>query len=243
MARALLALMRPALAVQAAVAVLVFTGGAAAQTQGDEGADSDDARFAWIDGALERAERPSRTWFTLWTVTYAGLAAGQGGFALAVHDTTWRADAVIGAIKSTLGFAAILVIPHTVLHARSELRAADASTPMARHLRRLRAEELLSASAAEDAFGTSWVPHVAAALTNLAGVYILFHDYRADALAWISLLTGTAVAELQIATRPTLALRAWRDYPSHTRVEPERPSSVSWSLRLFPGGLAVEASF
>jgi hypothetical protein len=247
-----------AVVVQTAIAVAAFAPDAGAQTPDKEGVSSDDARFDWIDGALARAERPSRRWFTAWTVTYAGLTVGQGGLALALHDPGWRADATIGAIKSSLGLAVILVLPHTVLHARAELRDADASTASregstmtARRLRRLRAEELLRASAAEDAFGTSWVPHVAAALTNLAGVYVLFHDYGQYTLGWASLITGTAVAELQIATRPTLALDAWRQYSGGAWVAPgapsaqteSRPRGLSWSLAVVPAGFAAQAWF
>jgi hypothetical protein len=232
-------------ALTAAIAIFVSTPDAAAQAAGREDTESDEARFAWIDDALERAEAPTRAWFTVWTLTFAGLAVGQGGFALAVHDPAWRADATIGAIKSTLGFAVILLAPHTVLHARSELRELDASTPTARYHRRRRAEELLAASAEQDAFGTSWVAHVAAALTNLAGAYILFHDYQAGALGWASLLTGTAVAELQIATRPTLALRAWRRYSAGAwnSSGQDARGSLSWSLGVVPGGLALGGSF
>lgn len=121
----------------------------------------------------------------------------------------------------------------------------ESGTPQARRLRRLRAEELLHTSAKEEGFGISWVPHVAAAAVNLAGAYILFHDYKRYVPGWLSLGSGTAVAELQIVTQPTAAIGAWnrylRTYP--VQAGTGRGPAVAWTVAPTFGGFVVRASF
>jgi hypothetical protein len=123
----------------------------------------------------------------------------------------------------------------------------DSRTPEARRTRRVRAEELLQQSAKEENFDTSWVPHVAAAATNLAGAYVLFHEYKRYVPGWLSLASGTFVAEAQILTQPTAAIGAWNRYlgafrPSGREVAARR-FPVVWSVAPAFGGFVVRASF
>jgi hypothetical protein len=222
-------------------AVFLLSAEALAQTEPD-----DDARTTWLVGELSQSERSERTWWRAWAGSYAVLAVGQGAFALAVKDDGLRADATVGAVKTTLGLVAVLLLPQTSSWAVSSLREMDSATPQARRLRRLRAEELLQASADEETFGISWVPHVAAAATNLAGAYILFHEYKRFVPGWLSLASGTFVAELQIVTQPTSSIRARDRYGRAFR--PARAGRVTspplaWSVAPTLGGLVLSCSF
>jgi len=235
--------MRPTLlSLLVCAAVLLRSAAALAQAQADE----DDARYAWLVGELAQSERSDRTWWRAWTASYAALAVGQGTFALAVKDQGLRADATVGAVKTTLGLLALLLLPQTPRWAVASLREMDAATPQARRLRRLRAEELLQTSAKEETFGISWVPHVAAAATNLAGAFILFHEYKRFVPGWISLASGTLVAELQIVTQPTNSMGAQgryaRDFASPSTARTAHPG-LAWSVAPTLGGLVVSGSF
>jgi hypothetical protein len=210
----------------------------------DEAAD--DARYRWILAELERTEKSERTWWRVWTASYAALAAGQGTFALLIRDDGLRADATVGAVKSTLGFLATLLSPHAAVGAPAILSEMDASTAEARRKRRRRAEELLHASAKDESFGISFLPHVAAAAANLAGAYVLFHDHKRYVPGWFSLASGTFVAELQIVTQPTGSIGAWNRYVRSFRPTEGGAQStfrVAWSVSPAYQGVVAGWSF
>jgi hypothetical protein len=232
----------PFLTLLVGAAVFLQSAGADAQSEPDE----DEARYIWLSRELAQSERLDRTWWRAWTATYAVLAVGQGTFALASKDEGLRVDATVGAVKTTLGLVALLVSPQTPRWAVSSLREMDAGTPQARRLRRLRAEELLQAGASEESFGISWVPHVAAAVVNLAGAYILFHEYKRYVPGWVSLASGTAVAELQIVTLPTNAMGAQSRYAhAFQPAAGGRMASprLAWSVAPALGGFVLSGSF
>jgi hypothetical protein len=235
--------MRPPLLFLLVSATILFGSvDAAAQAEPDD----DDARYSWLLAELAQSEGAHRTWWRAWTASYAVLALGQGTFALAIQDEGLRADATVGAVKTALGLVSLLLLPQTPRWAVSSLREMDSGTPKARRLRRLRAEELLQASASEERFGISWVPHVAAAATNLAGAYILFHEYKRYVPGWLSLGSGTFVAELQILTQPTNAIGAHNRYVRAFRPDAgARVASpaLAWSVAPTFGGFVVRASF
>jgi hypothetical protein len=122
----------------------------------------------------------------------------------------------------------------------------DASTAEARRKRRRRAEELLHASAKDESFGISWIPHVAAAATNLAGAYVLFHEHKRFVPGWFSLASGTFVAELQIVTQPTGSIGAWNWYVRAFRPREAAARStfrVAWSVSPAYQGVVAGWSF
>jgi hypothetical protein len=207
------------------------------------GAD-DDARYEWLLIQLSRGQAPTRNWWTIWVATYGALAAGQGAAAWLVEDEGLRVDAAVGAIESALGLVAVLLAPRTAAWAAPSLRAMDAGTPEAKRKRRMRAEELLRESASEQTFATSWLPHVAAAATNLAGSFVLIHYYDRQLSGWLNLAGGTAIAELQIWTHPTGSIDAWNCYKDASKgAAATTPISRAWSVMPAPGGFVLRGSF
>jgi hypothetical protein len=213
----------------------------AASAQGAAPPADADARYAFILDSFER-ERPSmELWWSGFTIGYVGLAGGQAGAALFWPDDGMRKDAAVGAVESSLGIVGMLITPRTAIDAPYELGAMDASSPAARERRLRRAEHLLEKSAHEEALGQSWVPHLAAAVVNLTGTGVLWIGYHRYTGGWLNLLGGTAISQVQILTRPTASIEAWRRYRAGD-LAPEH-AGVRWSIAPTVGGLELVASF
>lgn len=223
----------------AALPILLFARAASAQ---DRPPPPDEAaRYAFLVASLEHERPAMQLWWTGWTLGYAGLAAGQAGAALFWPDDGTRIDATVGAVESTLGVVGMLITPRTPIDAPDELRAMDASTPQARARRLRRAEHLLAKSAEDEALGQSWLPHLEAALVNYAGTSVLWFGYHRYAGGWLNLIGGTAVSELQILTRPTASIDAWRRYRAGLTTPPS--DGIAWSIAPTIGGAAVVGTF
>lgn len=221
------------------VAAATLTRAAFAQARGAEATER--ARYEFLLTSLERERPKVKLWWTGWTLGYAGLTAGQGAAALFFPERGARIDAAVGAAESALGVIGMLITPHTVTGAPDELRAMDGSTPGARAARLRRAEALLEQSAGDEEDARSWAPHVEAALVNYAGSATLWFGYQRYAGGWLNLLAGTAIAELQIITRPTGASESWRRYRAGMLTAPA--PTASWTVTPLLGGAALIGTF
>lgn len=194
-------------AIALCVALMLVVSPALATEEGRVG-----ERYRFILAELEQGEGNAALWWNGWTFGFAAATVGQTVLALAVDDRGWRIDNAVGAATSGLGAIGTALEPRTPITAAADLRAMDASTPAARARRLRQAETLLRAAAQEELDGRSWFPHVAGAVTTLAASAVLWYGYDRYSSGWLNLLGGTLVTELQIASRPTAAVRAYRAY-------------------------------
>jgi hypothetical protein len=192
-------------------------------------------RLQRIEALLEEEQPRARTWKTSWMIAYGVLTLGQGTFALLTDDDAMRAEYGVGAVKSGLGFGALLVFPFRAAHAASDLRELPARTPAERRRKLREAERLLEESAADEELAAGWPGRVAASLVNLAGAYYLWIEHEEFARGWISLGTGMAVSELQIRTQPTRLTEVSVQRPPAARA---RLPALSFSLMRGPGIVA-----
>ncbi|MBI3199936.1 MAG: hypothetical protein HYZ29_00250 [Myxococcales bacterium] len=218
-------------AIALCVALMLVVSPALATEEGRVG-----ERYRFILAELEQGEGNAALWWNGWTFGFAAATVGQTVLALAVDDRGWRIDNAVGAATSGLGAIGTALEPRTPITAAADLRAMDASTPAARALRLRRAEQLLRDAAQEELDGRSWFPHVAGAATTLAASAVLWYGYDRYSSGWLNLLGGTLVTELQIASRPTAAVRAYRAYyQRHAGAAALAPRT--WWIR--PQGLGV----
>lgn len=194
------------------IATLTLGGSARAQSSAPTPpADDSSARVAFLREALARDESPSRTWFIAWTTTYAAVTAAEATLSVTVSDPGLREDSGVGAVKSAIGFAALLVIPPPSLR-RPGFLAPDATPEERRAWSDLEAEHLRDAANMER-LGRSWLAHAGVIAVNLAGgAYLWLKDNRV-ASGILSAVSGTAVGEIQIFTQPTHAIcdeQTWR---------------------------------
>jgi hypothetical protein len=181
-----------------------------------EPSDADvDRRLAHVERVLERDQSRARTWRTVWMIAYGTLAIGQGTYAfLLTDDPDQRADFGVGAVKSALGFGALVVFPFRPAHAAADLDELPDRTPDQRRAKLRAAEQALRDSAQDEEFGIGWPSRIASSLVNLAGAYYLWIEHDLVGPGWLSLASGMAVSEVQIRTQPTGALDELSRRPS-----------------------------
>lgn len=166
------------------------------------------ARLARLERVLEADQGAARTWRTSWLVAYGGLTLTQGVGAVALEERGPAIDLAVGAVKSGLGFASVVLRPWSPASAADRLRALPASTPAERRVKLREAERLLAEAAEDEARGVGWLARVAGNLVNLGGMTYLFLAHGRYVSGWMSLPTGLLVGELQLRTQPVGALRA-----------------------------------
>jgi hypothetical protein len=172
-------------------------------------AQLEEIRYKRILTHFEDNEKAYTFWWYGWAGFYLAAAVGQGTLGLLTDREGPRADAIVGTIKATLGFLGIVVLaPRAPITTAGELRAMDASTPEARAARLRYAEERLRYVADRARFGTSWIPHILSTAVNLAGTYYLWLAHDRFTTGWGQLISGMAIAEAQILTRPTKSIYA-----------------------------------
>jgi len=170
-------------------------------------------------------------------ITFGALTLGQGAFALLTDDPGLAAESGVGAVKSGLGFGALLIFPFHATSGASHLDELPDQTPAERRAKLRAAEEILRVSAQDEEFGIGWPSRLASCAVNLAGAYYLWIEHERFAGGWLSLVTGMGVSEIQFRTQPTGALDEVSRRPSVGQAQPLTISAL-------PGpGLALRGSF
>jgi hypothetical protein len=209
----------------------------------------DDERYAWLRGQLDAIERPTERWFRGWTFGFGWAAVGSASLAVVAPTPGQEELAVVTSVQTVLGLGATLIQPHTMGGAIEKLDRIDASSALGQYERRRRAEYILYAVASEENYWHSWVPHLLGAVAAGGGAAVLIAGFHETNFGLVSLAGGLAIAELQIWTRPTAAMRAWRYYESAYKegkpaeVGPDAIDLFSVSLAVTPTGIAAVGTF
>ncbi len=202
-------------------------------------------RLAFIETRLERATPSACLWWSAWYYGYIAVTLGQASVALAVKDPGLRTDSAVGAAFASLGVVGLGVFDFPPRHAAATLRALPAGTPAERRRKLARAEGLLSAGARSEVAGRSWVAHVAGTAVTLTSTLVLALAYKRVVSSIVTLVSGVAITEAQIFTRPTAAIDDWRLYQQGALGGSALPAGprASWSVVAQGRGLGVIVAF
>jgi hypothetical protein len=185
-----------------------------------------DARLSFVRERLAADDHDSRRWMWAWGIAYSGLALGQAGLALTRDDEGEQVELYVGAAKSLLGLVPVLGLQNPALGnaSRLEARVAAVSTGGASAAERCavvtEAEQMLDASADDEAFNRGFLAHTGNVLVNGGGLLIIGIGYDRWLTGAIGTAVGIAVGELQIFTRPTASLRGRAGYHAKWTVAP-----------------------
>jgi hypothetical protein len=230
----------------AMITAALLTSAPAAAEHTAERSDAEVAqRLAFIETRLERAEPSAALWWSAWYYGYVGITVGQAGFALAVKDPKLRIDTAVGAAFSSVGVLGVGVFDFAPRHAGTDLRAFPASTPDERRRKLAKAERLLAACSQAEIAGRSWIPHVAGVALSLTDGLVLAFAYRRVVSGLVALVSGVAITEAQVFTRPTAAIDDWRAYQAGAFAGSTPVTSTSLPVRFVPhtGGMGVAVAF
>jgi hypothetical protein len=172
-----------------------------------------ETRLEWLTERFSVDARRAKIWSGLWTSAYGALTVAQLALLPTANSTGERAEKVVGAASSFIGFLAGLALPLKIMYDDGRWR---------RHLQRHAgddpcallntAELLLLRDAESEAFGVGPLVHVGNFAINIAGGLVLGLGYgRWSAFAYQTLV-GIAVGEAQVITQPTDVIEDLRLY-------------------------------
>jgi hypothetical protein len=173
--------------------------------------DEVERRLHFLESRL-RAETSQARWYEgSWSMLYVG-GLGFGAYQIAQADSNAAmAEGIVGASKSVLGAATLVLQPLKTARTTRELDEGTAGAGGPRDQRLALAESLLRRNAKEVEIRYAWQPHVISLALNLVGGAIIWiaGDFRRAAQS-----TGIAIAfgELSIWSRPWGAKRDLREY-------------------------------
>jgi hypothetical protein len=196
-------------------------------------------RQLFIEERLDAGRRHALYWQQGWTGFYSASMVVQGVLGVTENDKDDRVKNIVGALKSGVAFAELLLNPIPGRYGADELRNMPTNTPTA-NLRRLnRGEQLLQRRATRAANRRIWKPHLKVLGLNLVGAVLIagFGD-EDDALPSTAL--GIAVGEAAIWSQPWLPEADLQDY--RNRFPPSR-TGLNWKLVPTPGGIAITGNF
>jgi hypothetical protein len=209
----------------------------------DPSSNDVESRYVAIESALEQGEAPARLWWYGFTLSFAGITAGECVVAGVTTDGS-RVDAAVGAGGSAIGVLAMIFgTSRAAFEFRSRLAALDATTDAGRRARLREAERILEEAADDEVVGHSWLAHVGADVVTLAGTFVLWAGYHRYASGWLNLVGGTVIGEAQILTKPTAAIGAWRAYRASSLSPSPARVSYTWSVVPSLGGASIAIAF
>ena len=144
----------------------------------------------------------SRRWRERWMWFYGSVTAVQLTIGALADDPGLRADGVVGAASSAIGFFATMLIPYPM--ATSPVRYAQShDVPLDEAFRNhdLRSE-FIDDSLEAERIGRSWMAHAGGAFVSVLGGVVLMVGYERPASAAFNVVTGLLASEIQIATMP-----------------------------------------
>ncbi len=205
---------------------------------------STEERMRFILERTQHAEEVTRTWTTVFSLSYLGLVAAQMGLIVIVDDPGARIDFAIGAVGSMIGVASLAIFRAPVLVDRASIEELAPRAMSGDCAALAEAEAFLEADASNEDFGTSWLIHVGNVVFNLGIGLVMGLGYDRWISGAISAGVGILVGEVQILTRPTRMLDTLRRYQAG-----ELGDDGAASLRVVPivspaqFGVGVSASF
>jgi hypothetical protein len=203
------------------------------------------ARLSFLHETLDRQALYAQIWTWSWTAAGVGLA--WGNYILADRATTNddRIDYIIAG-----SFSLLIPVSAHYTHLQvirdapvlDSLMAGTAGGTAGTCVVLARAEELIARDAADEAFHAGWLTHVLSIAGNglLFGIVGALHGLDHWGNAWLDLIGGIPISELQILTQPTGAASAWKHYRAGSF---EAPKASAWSLVPRGAGVALQATF
>ncbi len=173
-----------------------------------------ETRLRWLDRRLALDARNARIWSGLWGTAYGGVSVVEASLVATTNDTGKRAEYVVGAVASFIGFAAIVIMPPSIERDQSwwrkhEARAAPGTDPCALLNT---AELVLTRAAASEEFGRGPLVHLGNFIINIAAGLVLGLGYDRWAPFAYQSIVGIAVGEVQVITQPIGSINALQEY-------------------------------
>ncbi|TAA43656.1 hypothetical protein [Corallincola spongiicola] len=189
-----------------------------------------DERLSYLEARLNEIQTPSTYWQYGWTGFYGASALAQAYKANDEDDSDESTKQWVGAVKSTGGFAMMMLKPLPVVAGWDEYQMLPGNNRAEKLARLAEAEKMLEQSAWRADERYTLKPHLIGVGVNLLGAAaIAAWGDSGDALGSAAL--GIAISEAAIWTQPDAAREGWDGYQQQFN-EAEK-SAFNW--RIVPG--------
>lgn len=187
-----------------------------AQPEGANGkgisAKSARERLDYLARQFTQETKASQTYMTVYGTSYLALTAGQLVLVPVSNDSdkpTWY----WGALNSLIGFAAVMLVPLSVVDQGPKF-AARAQTVSDDETCRLveEGEKLLKTSFEEETFQRSWLVHLANGVLGVGFGLLLGFGYKQWVSGVVNGLSSIAIGELMLWTQPNQLIPGWKAY-------------------------------
>ena len=204
-------------------------------------------RLHTLEQMLAHGKSNANTWWYGWLIGYSAATVVQGAIMLTSDSRDTRQDMALGGVTTILGVAGQLITPNDPGSAPGKLDEMPENTAEEKIRKLEKAELLLKQCAERERSGRSWQQHALVGVVDLASGFTTWFGFHRNALAGIENFgLNTLVAEVQIFTQPTQAMKDYKAYLNKYSGL-QSSGSKNCEIRMFvfavPGGMGVRLIF
>lgn len=208
-------------------------------------------RIDFIQNRLDDGTTDAKRWQYSWMFINGAAGYLQLGTATTLTDSdekNERYDNIVGGISSLLATGDLILNPLNSWNAAAKLQNLPQTTDEEKKVKLQFGEQLLKDCADREIYGRSWQTHALAGLVSVIGGAAIAldkednddDDYRYGDGAFF-FASSMLVAEIQIFTMPTRAIKDWEDYSSmsfdDSRAQVKESPEMDYFISASPKGL------
>jgi hypothetical protein len=183
-------------------------------------------------------------WWYAWLGAYSAGTVAQIGVWIAVDDLSTRQDMALGAATAFIGAAGQLISPLKPNHEWHRIGQLPERTPEEKRIKLIESEKLLQQNALNEKIGKSFKTHAICTAVNLGSGLVTWLGFKRSVWAGLgNFALNEAITETQIFTQPKRAMKDYANYINRYKFSPVRPSPISLSVNVYPGGISMLLKF
>jgi hypothetical protein len=150
----------------------------------------------------------------------------------------------LGAATTLIGAAGQMISPLKPNHEWQRIGMLPEGTPEEKRIKLIECEKLMQQNALNEKEGRSFKTHAVCTVVNLGSGLVTWLGFKRTIWAGLgNFALNTAITETQILTQPRRAIKDYEKYVNKYGSIPVKPTPVSLSLNVFPGGLSFLVKF
>lgn len=201
-------------------------------------------RLSEIKTMLSDERLRDNRWWYAWLGAYSAATIAQTGVWITVDDLSTRQDMALGAATTLIGAAGQMISPLKPNHEWQRIGQLPERTPEEKRTKLLESEKLMKQNALNEKMGRSFKMHAISTAINLGSGLITWLGFKRSIWAGLeNFAINEVITETQIFTTPRRAIKDYDKYVNKYMYSPVKPSPVSLSLNVYPGGVSLLLKF
>lgn len=201
-------------------------------------------RLSEINIMLSRERLVDNRWWYGWLGAYSAATIAQTGVWIAVDDLDTRQDMALGAATTFLGAAGQMISPLKPNHEWQRISQLPERTADEKRIKLMESEKLLQQNALNEKIGRSFKTHAICTVVNLGSGLVTWLGFKRSVWAGLgNFALNEAITETQIFTQPRRAIRDYENYVNRYKFSPVKPTPITMSLNVYPGGVQLLVKF